>query len=156
MDYSLPGSFVHGIFKARILEWIAISFSMMLRLFNINFSFKNLNSLLKNLYYSWSFLWCLFQSFSLFKHLSQKYISKIITFDCLLECQQFNLLSHRFFYFIRKWGEMQKFSGYSSLFGLHFESAEVSLPPWVYLLSWEWILLLLVLCRRPQQAEFLY
>ena len=26
MDYSLPGSFVHGIFQARILEWIAISF----------------------------------------------------------------------------------------------------------------------------------
>ena len=27
MDYSLPGSSVHGIFKARILEWVAISFS---------------------------------------------------------------------------------------------------------------------------------
>ena len=27
MDYSLPGSSVHGIFQARILEWIAISFS---------------------------------------------------------------------------------------------------------------------------------
>ena len=27
MDYSLPGSFVHGIFQARILEWVAISFS---------------------------------------------------------------------------------------------------------------------------------
>ena len=27
MDYSLPGSFVHGIFQARILEWAAISFS---------------------------------------------------------------------------------------------------------------------------------
>ena len=27
MDYSLPGSTVHGIFQARILEWIAISFS---------------------------------------------------------------------------------------------------------------------------------
>ena len=26
-DYSLPGSSVHGIFQARILEWIAISFS---------------------------------------------------------------------------------------------------------------------------------
>ena len=24
MDYSLPGSSVHGIFQARILEWIAI------------------------------------------------------------------------------------------------------------------------------------
>ena len=27
MDYSLPGSSIHGIFQARILEWIAIVFS---------------------------------------------------------------------------------------------------------------------------------
>ena len=27
IDYSLPGFFVHGIFQARILEWVAISFS---------------------------------------------------------------------------------------------------------------------------------
>ena len=27
MDYSLPGSSVHGILKARILEWVAIPFS---------------------------------------------------------------------------------------------------------------------------------
>ena len=27
MDYNLPGSSVHGIFQARILEWAAISFS---------------------------------------------------------------------------------------------------------------------------------
>ena len=27
MDCSLPGSTVHGIFQARILEWVAISFS---------------------------------------------------------------------------------------------------------------------------------
>ena len=27
VDYSLPGSSVHGIFQARILEWVAISFS---------------------------------------------------------------------------------------------------------------------------------
>ena len=27
MDYSLSGSSVHGIFQARVLEWIAISFS---------------------------------------------------------------------------------------------------------------------------------
>ena len=26
MDYSLPDSFVHGIFQARILEWVAISY----------------------------------------------------------------------------------------------------------------------------------
>ena len=27
MDYSLPGSSIHGIFQARVLEWVAISFS---------------------------------------------------------------------------------------------------------------------------------
>ena len=27
MDYSLPGSFTHGIFQARVLEWVAIAFS---------------------------------------------------------------------------------------------------------------------------------
>ena len=27
MDYSLPGTSVHGIFQARILEWVAIAFS---------------------------------------------------------------------------------------------------------------------------------
>ena len=27
MDYSLPSSFAHGIYKARILEWVAIAFS---------------------------------------------------------------------------------------------------------------------------------
>ena len=28
MDYSLPGSSVHGIFQARVLEWGAIAFSV--------------------------------------------------------------------------------------------------------------------------------
>ena len=27
MDYSLPGSSAHGIFQARVLEWVAIAFS---------------------------------------------------------------------------------------------------------------------------------
>ena len=26
MDYSLPDAFAHGIFQARILEWVAISY----------------------------------------------------------------------------------------------------------------------------------
>ena len=30
MDWSLPGSSVHGIFQARVLEWVAIAFSNML------------------------------------------------------------------------------------------------------------------------------
>ena len=28
MDYSLPGSSVHGIFQARVLEWVAIAVSV--------------------------------------------------------------------------------------------------------------------------------
>ena len=30
MDYSLPGSSVHGIFQAKVLEWGAIAFSGLL------------------------------------------------------------------------------------------------------------------------------
>ena len=29
MDCSLPGSSIHGIFQARVLEWVAISFSIL-------------------------------------------------------------------------------------------------------------------------------
>ena len=29
MDCSLPGFFVHGIFQARVLEWVAIAFSIL-------------------------------------------------------------------------------------------------------------------------------
>ena len=32
MDFSLPGSSVHGIFQARVLEWGAIAFSFWLDL----------------------------------------------------------------------------------------------------------------------------
>jgi len=28
MDHSLPGSSVHGVFQARVLEWVAIAFSL--------------------------------------------------------------------------------------------------------------------------------
>ena len=37
MDCSLPGSSVHGIFQTRVLEWVAIAFSM-----------TNLDSILKS------------------------------------------------------------------------------------------------------------
>ena len=36
MDCSLPGSTIHGIFQARILEWVAISFSNYLKHHSIN------------------------------------------------------------------------------------------------------------------------
>jgi len=29
MDYSLPGSSTHGIFQARVLEWGAVTFSVL-------------------------------------------------------------------------------------------------------------------------------
>ena len=29
MDCSLPGSSIHGVFQARVLEWVAIAFSAM-------------------------------------------------------------------------------------------------------------------------------
>ena len=31
MDCSLPGSSIHGIFRARVLEWGAIAFSVLLK-----------------------------------------------------------------------------------------------------------------------------
>ena len=34
MDCSLPGSSVHGIFQARILEWVAIAFSKRIKILN--------------------------------------------------------------------------------------------------------------------------
>ena len=27
MDFSLPGSSIHGIFQAKVVEWVAIAFS---------------------------------------------------------------------------------------------------------------------------------
>ena len=39
MDWSLPGSSVHGIFQARVLEWVAIAFS------NINVQLSTIFSL---------------------------------------------------------------------------------------------------------------
>ena len=36
MDCSLPGSSVHGIFQARVLEWGAIAFSVLSYYFPLN------------------------------------------------------------------------------------------------------------------------
>ena len=43
MDYSPPGSSIHGIFQARVLEWGAIAFSDYSLL---NHWFTNINSLM--------------------------------------------------------------------------------------------------------------
>ena len=39
MDCSLPGSSVHGIFQARVLEWVAIAFSDVCVYLNVNLRF---------------------------------------------------------------------------------------------------------------------
>ena len=39
MDCSLPGSPVHGIFQARVLEWVAIAFSDVCVYLNVNLRF---------------------------------------------------------------------------------------------------------------------
>ena len=38
MDCSLPGSSFHGIFQARVLEWSAIAFSVIIYCFRTNYS----------------------------------------------------------------------------------------------------------------------
>ena len=47
MDCSLPGSSIHGIFQARVLEWVAIAFSnvyasIWFKIFILKVSFKNM------------------------------------------------------------------------------------------------------------------
>ena len=42
IDCSLPSSSVHGIFQARVLEWVAIAFSKAkLRCMNLNMTSRN-------------------------------------------------------------------------------------------------------------------
>ena len=51
LDYSPPGSSVHGIFQARLLEWVAISFSSAFRQYYLpNSKKKNSVSLCRFLY----------------------------------------------------------------------------------------------------------
>ena len=38
MDYSPPGSSVHGIFQAKVLEWVAIAFSNTVQFSSVQFS----------------------------------------------------------------------------------------------------------------------
>ena len=42
MDCSLPGSSVHGIFQARVLEWVAIAFSVKINLTALKASFNSM------------------------------------------------------------------------------------------------------------------
>ena len=55
MDCSLPGSSVHGIFQARVLEWFAIAFSVLhVCLPSISSFLSSLLSLSLALHLSWS------------------------------------------------------------------------------------------------------
>ena len=51
MDYSLPGSSIHGIFQAKILEWGAIAFSDDIMLTIINSEINNTTLAFKNLFF---------------------------------------------------------------------------------------------------------
>ena len=55
MDCSLPGSCVHGTYQARILEWVAISFSRACTLFIVLFTVKS--DRLSNIFASLTRLW---------------------------------------------------------------------------------------------------
>ena len=51
MDYSLPGSSIHGIFQAKILEWGAIAFSDDIMLTIINSEINNTTLAFENLFF---------------------------------------------------------------------------------------------------------
>ena len=49
MDCSLPGSSIHGIFQARVLEWGAIAFSMILVDFLLKYPIQHVSHILTHL-----------------------------------------------------------------------------------------------------------
>ena len=49
MDCSLPGSSIHGIFQARVLEWVAIDFSSMLLKHGLKFQ-ASLKKMYQNMF----------------------------------------------------------------------------------------------------------
>ena len=50
MDCSLPGSSIHGIFQARVLEWGAIAFLAILMIYNIKHNNDQVKRLLRSSY----------------------------------------------------------------------------------------------------------
>ena len=58
LDCSQPGSSIHGIFQARVLEWVAISFSMLLDYFSIlSFWFVQVITHVRT-FFLWRILFC--------------------------------------------------------------------------------------------------
>ena len=67
IDCSLPGCSVHGIFQARVLEWVVIAFSM-----------TNLDSVLKNRHIT-----------LLTKvHLVKAMVFPVVRYGCELDCEE--------------------------------------------------------------------
>ena len=70
MDCSLPGSSIHGISQARVLEWVAIAFSIcLLRGFNFETRNASIRDTIK-IPLNWE--WLPFGHFGLFKPLKQQ------------------------------------------------------------------------------------
>ena len=58
LDCSQPGSSIHGIFQARVLDWVAISFSMLLDYFSIlSFWFVQVITHVRT-FFLWRILFC--------------------------------------------------------------------------------------------------
>ena len=51
MDCSLPGSSLHGIFQARVLEWVAIAFSIYQIKMYLYFSLRYISTLAEELFF---------------------------------------------------------------------------------------------------------
>ena len=53
MDYSLPGLPVHGIFQARVLEWVAIAFSILQCIIGLKLSIQKTKIMASSPITSW-------------------------------------------------------------------------------------------------------
>ena len=53
MDYSLPGPSVHGIFQARVLEWVAIAFSILQCIIGLKLSIQKTKIMASSPITSW-------------------------------------------------------------------------------------------------------
>ena len=106
MDYSLPGSSVHGILQARLLEWVAIAYSRVSSLLGLNLCLLPLLHWqtdilpLHQLYYSFVFL-------SLLSHIRQ-WIHRIMSYLKHQKLYSFHSLNERT-YIGGKGGEKERF-----------------------------------------------